>query len=76
MRGVSCAASSEACTNYVCVAPPQCNAGNCPSSCCQGGVCQPYGMTDDDACGLDGAECMDCTMQGGSAFCNNGYCTQ
>jgi hypothetical protein len=35
-------------------------------------VCQPYGMTDDNACGIRGQTCLDCTLS--SRACINGYC--
>ena len=59
-----------------CSAVAQCGPSTCASSCCLGGVCQPYGMTDDQTCGKGGVTCQDCTTQGGSAFCNNEYCTR
>src|SRR6185312_5743502 len=49
-----------------------CNAQNCATSCCLGPMCSQYGMTDDQACGLQGQECMDCTVY--SQACIDGCC--
>jgi|CZKU01.1.fsa_nt_gi hypothetical protein len=50
------------------------NAGDCPSIC--GGCCDANGNcelgTDDSACGLQGAVCVDCT--GTSQTCQSGTC--
>lgn len=51
--------------------PASCSSQTCVSGCCANGMCTP-GL-DDTACGVQGAECQDCT--GGGNVCLNGACS-
>jgi hypothetical protein len=59
-----------------------CSAGGCGTVSCTGctgccdptGTCQTTGMTDDQACGANGAACIDCTAQNPNWACINGNC--
>jgi hypothetical protein len=66
-----CQAFGEVCSNGGCVPPPpKCNAQTCPSGCCAGDVCAVGSQ--DNACGVGGAACTDCTAQ--NATCTGGKC--
>ena len=51
-------------------APPPCGPMTC-LHCCFNGSCQGGGSV--NSCGVNGAECQDCTDKGGA--CSNGACT-
>lgn len=73
LQCADCASKGQTCdtqTGTCFGPPPTCNAQNCPNGCCQGNVC--IAPTSDKACGKPGAQCQDCTPQGGK--CQTGAC--
>src|SRR5688572_10312944 len=45
-----------------CSSAPSCDASTCSGCCAAAGVCEP--SPGDAACGLPGAQCVDCTASG------------
>lgn len=63
--GQACSPSTHTCS-------PSCGGGlTCNGGCCDGNTCQDGSA--DDACGIGGGSCTDCTMaSGGGQICMNG----